>query len=411
MSVRRVFCCPVGKENVLRLRLLVVALASLSFSAPVFCGDDVAEEYKAPEKADLYAGDIHAVLDGRKGSLGLFLSPGSGSERSVLSTLGDSESAVFSVVVDGREYRMGSPSVKKTISASGSELCKIDFTDGRRFVSSVELVPLDSGRTLEIRFSVINTDGKARKIMMRTMFDTVLGENSDAHFATGTGRHLFSEMQFDAAAMKRAGGIRSSDARTSVAFGFNGLIPNYTIVANRDVLRRILGKRSAVPRAEDGRSFSGVNSLSNSALAFFWGPFVLEPGVMKTVSVVVSMSDSGEAKSSVEGEAMQEDDSAAVEEPPAAETPVPEEKGVSEGAQQPEPKAEEPPAEIQEKTRPSVDFIVTQVKDYQLDPVYIQGLVDRINALQSGKEKAVDKDEIKRLNAELDAILDKLNSK
>ena len=56
--------------------------------------------------------------------------------------------------------------------------------------------------------------------------------------------------------------------------------------------------------------------------------------------------------------------------------------------------------------RTNVEFIVPPIRDYQLDPEYIQQLIDKIDSLQSSKD--VNKKEIMRLNAELDAILEKL---
>ena len=56
--------------------------------------------------------------------------------------------------------------------------------------------------------------------------------------------------------------------------------------------------------------------------------------------------------------------------------------------------------------RTDVEFIVKNIRDYQLDPVYIQDLIDRIDALQS--EKKVDRKKVAQLNAELDAILERL---
>ena len=53
-----------------------------------------------------------------------------------------------------------------------------------------------------------------------------------------------------------------------------------------------------------------------------------------------------------------------------------------------------------------MDFIIPPIKDYQLDPGYIQDLIDRIDALQSSEH--VDQKTISHLNAELDAILEKL---
>ena len=56
--------------------------------------------------------------------------------------------------------------------------------------------------------------------------------------------------------------------------------------------------------------------------------------------------------------------------------------------------------------RTDVEFVVPPIKDYQLDPEYIQRLIDRIDSLQSSDN--VNPVEVSHLNAELDAILEKL---
>ena len=53
------------------------------------------------------------------------------------------------------------------------------------------------------------------------------------------------------------------------------------------------------------------------------------------------------------------------------------------------------------------DFNLMPIYDYQLDPEYIQALIDRINELQANPDQT-NPEEIFRLNAELDAILAKL---
>ncbi|MBQ3825396.1 MAG: hypothetical protein II811_04605, partial [Spirochaetaceae bacterium] len=52
---------------------------------------------------------------------------------------------------------------------------------------------------------------------------------------------------------------------------------------------------------------------------------------------------------------------------------------------------------------------VREVSDWQLDPVYIQSLLDRISELQA--DGSVDKNEIRQLSEELDAIYSKLRQK
>ena len=63
-----------------------------------------------------------------------------------------------------------------------------------------------------------------------------------------------------------------------------------------------------------------------------------------------------------------------------------------------------------EVKKPEVDFIIPPVDDYQLNPEYIQNLINRINSLQSNPE-FVDRNEIKQLNAELDAIMKKIRQR
>ena len=50
-----------------------------------------------------------------------------------------------------------------------------------------------------------------------------------------------------------------------------------------------------------------------------------------------------------------------------------------------------------------------EITDSQLDPVYIQSLLDRIASLK--EDGSVDKSEIRRLSDELDAIFLKLRQK
>lgn len=56
---------------------------------------------------------------------------------------------------------------------------------------------------------------------------------------------------------------------------------------------------------------------------------------------------------------------------------------------------------------PEVKFDVNSIDTSQLNPVYVQGLIDKINSLESVNNN-IDRAEILRLHAELDAIIEKL---
>ena len=59
---------------------------------------------------------------------------------------------------------------------------------------------------------------------------------------------------------------------------------------------------------------------------------------------------------------------------------------------------------------PEVKFDLNSITAEKLNPSYVQGLLERINSLESGAEN-LDRAEILRLHAELDAIMEKLRQR
>ncbi|MBR4599796.1 MAG: hypothetical protein IKO39_07095, partial [Treponema sp.] len=136
-----------------------------------------------------------------------------------------------------------------------------------------------------------------------------------------------------------------------------------------------------------GRGFSNIRGYDDSGIMLDWPDAILAPG-QKTESVFYIAAASHEEfpRGLIYADNLL----------------LPEEGSENEGEQE---KAEVKSNENAEK-RTDVEFIVPPIKDYQLDPEYIQQLIDKIDSLQSSKD--VNKKEIMRLNAELDAILEKL---
>ncbi len=168
-----------------------------------------------------------------------------------------------------------------------------------------------------------------------------------------------------------------------MGFAFEKDFPSAT-VANRDVLLREFSREGGI-RFLTGRSFSSATSYLNSAIAFSWDDFILEKGASKTFPIYISI---GKVKQNVVVRYVEI------------------EKNEEENPVQTVEKSDEKQESSEEKT--NVDFTVSNLKDYQLDPAYIQSLIDRISLIRSGAVEPIDQAEIQRLNAELDAILARL---
>ena len=69
-------------------------------------------------------------------------------------------------------------------------------------------------------------------------------------------------------------------------------------------------------------------------------------------------------------------------------------------------KASEP---AEKKDVEEVPFDVSTVKKEQLDPAYVQSLLDRINSLEDS-DSSIDQANLLKLNAELDAIINAIRN-
>lgn len=256
-----------------------------------------------------------------------------------------------------------------------------------------------------------NVSDKKHSVAVRLLLDTVLGENTTSHFYGVRGFRINSEYRFSKQEVPYIRYILSTDEDTSVQVMVSGegISPLETVtVANPDFLRR-LGWDDPVTKK---RSFNSANSYNNSAIMLEWPAAELEPKQNVTNDFYLfTATDGAKCKGIlyIDGEDEPEDNSYTPEVliPPVKEKPEPPAAKPVKKVEKTDKSKFPPKLSAAKDKKPKEDFVVPPVREYQLDPQYIQNLIDKIDSLQSDS-KNVNKAEVDRLNAELDAIFNTL---
>lgn len=340
-----------------------------------------------PEKTyELKRGKLRITLKGSTGSFNIYARGEDTPETAVLTKYDGSSSSYFSAKIGSTSYRLNQDAgVTRELRklGTGAQLAytvekKVQIVVGFEPISSVLGAPEDLVRVTVYMTNISKTPSD---IAIKALFDTILGEGTDYHFITSTGVKIKGEKQF--ATMKNERSVISSNGRTSVQFVLFGdtvSAPEWVSFSNRDSLV----KGPWVPVIVDSRSFNTVLAYNNSALTVNWSSEKIKSGETSTISFYIAVATDSQMPNGL----------AFVD---SLSTPTKEESVEI---------REEPKKQLDLK-KPDVDFVLPPITDNQLDPVYIQNLIDRINALQSDPA-TVDRVEVRQLNAELDAILEKI---
>ena len=337
------------------------------------------------------ADNVRLVLNGKTGTFRIDAVDEMKRNVPVLST-GDSGSSSYFVIRKGKkEYKLDlksgiTPSCRKT-----EDSCQFVYPIMNTAQVVLDLKPLSSvadGKKdmVEVTLYVTNLTSKDDVFSCKALFDTVLGEGLKKHFETKNFKSITSEKQFSDFSKEKW--IKSGDGETSVQFILAGKgisMPEFVTVANRDFLSR----SNWIPTAVDSRSFNSVLSLNNSALCLNWPDFNLAPKETKSIRFYIAVGSNGlEPGGNVFLSFLGEEDS------------VPESTAE---------KVTEKKTEAKTYADEGGDDIIIspdEITEEQLDSEYIQDLLNRIDSFVA--EDGKDEVELKRLNAELDAILEKL---
>lgn len=347
--------------------------------------------YIPEKKLDVNAGKIRLSLrGGNTSSFNVYAKGESKTETALFSSYDSSRSTFFVANVNGVPFRLNKDAgVVKELRrlASGAQLAYIIEKKAQIVLDFVPVASVLGTPEDMVRVTVYSTnisDSVYEEIEIKAVFDTILGEGTDCHFATSSGLKINGEMQFDS--FKKERSIFSGNGNVSLQIILDGkaVTPVEKVsFANRNVLMN----SPWIPVIATGKSFNSVLAYNNSAVAVNWPVHKLKPGETGTIVFYIAC---GTDKMLPNGLFFVD----ALEKSPQSE-------GIS---------IESVKKEELEVKKPEVDFIIPPVDDYQLNPEYIQNLINRINSLQSNPE-FVDRNEIKQLNAELDAIMKKIRQR
>lgn len=342
--------------------------------------------YVPEKKYSIDTGSLKLEFNGRAGSFNILARDEKNRLHPLLSQFQASDSTAFFAKIGEVSYQLNKASaVKKELRRlnSGVQLAYtvdkkaqvvLDFTT----VASVLGTPDDM-----VKISVYSTNltETPMELTLKAVFDTILGEGSDHHFITTAGTYYDGDRQLTS--MRKDRSIISTNGVTSVQFlldGFTIQSPEFVSFSNITSLL----KGPWVPVVENNRSFNNITAYNNSALGVNWPVQKIKSG--ETVSFCFYIASGVDKK-------------------------MPNGLAFIDSLEDEKNKAEVYVEEINKKEvelkKPEVDFVLPPVTDKQLDPVYIQNLINRINALQSDPE-TVDRQEVRMLNAELDAIMEKI---
>ncbi len=332
---------------------------------------------------------IRVELFGKSGTFNIYCLSAEEKEKPLFSCSDLSDSTGFLLKVDETVYRLNKDKrVHRELRhfENGAQLvyttdANVRFIIDFSFEASLEDKPAD---IIKISTYVINLSNTTHWIGLKGIFDTSCGEVAAVHFTTDAGSRIRNECAFSEKDIVKERTVVSSDGIVSFQFVLDGRIVSpvdSVIFANVDELYRM----NWDPLIRKGRGFTNNRSYDNSALMIKWPGFTSEADTKTENTFYIAVADNGES--------------------PRGLFHVDKLPKTNDSDSEKQNKEPEPKSPNRDK-RTGVDFIIPPIRDYQLDPAYIQDLIDKIDALQSSDN--VDQKTISRLNAELDAILEKL---
>lgn len=243
---------------------------------------------------------------------------------------------------------------------------------------------------LNLQVKITNDSKKIQNFALKGVFDTYFGEKTITHFSTKLNPIIVKEMNISNLA--EYAWIKSSDSIRSVQFNFFSKAnePTQVRLANKDLLL----VQDWDSNGLSGRSFNSVYSYNNSAIALYWPVKRLAYQGSSECRLSISFAQNGLL--------------------PFSKDPLAEEEKALE-----EEVCEEEKLHQTKKTKleTSVDDRSVQAENpyaytkpitkEQLDTAYIEALLAKIEALEND-DTNIDRTELLKLNAELDAILDML---
>ena len=388
--------------------------------APAAVDEYTGWSYAPVSKYDETRSCVRLTLNGRRGAFGLYAVSPNGKRIPLLSRYDGFSRSYFTLRVGRKEYKLkyaGGVKSEARSTASGGQLA---YTIPKKayFVADFSFPETNttevSDDVLRVTLYTVNLGTTPQVFSVKGIFDTVLGETSGKHFFTGDKEDIKTQLQFPD--MSTDKWVCSSNDKAAIEFLLQGgdiTRPQYVTLSTMDSL-----EASWVPSALESKSFSSSRSYNDSGVAVNWAPLYLQPQEMGTITFYISIAEGVVPIYAGRKPANQEflDAMASggysystVSAPPAQEqAPEQEVQDAADHSAEATAGTAAGTAAAAEEVRHELSPAAQAVTEEQLDPEYIQNLIDYIESIQSGED--IDEEELRSLNEELDAIFEKLRS-
>ena len=384
-------------------------------------GEGVFSKKTISKKVD----NIKMLLKGKIGSFQLYAVDSYGAEVPLLAGYDEFTSSFVSLLVDKKEYRL-SDKIGIIIGArekeDGAQLVYV-VQDVARVLLDFTCIPATSdyaANVLRVDVFVENKGKETKNFGIKNVLDTYLGEHEHVHFTAGDGKFYNHEIQYRK--MNKLKWIYSGNSKAGMQVLLEGAditSPEVLSLSNKDVL----ALPAWIPDLVEGRPFDSVFSYNNSAICMNWENLKIKPNEEKQITYYIAFTTKNQPL--VGEEFLKYFGQVGGYNPVSSERKNSGSRKISEWTEDEVLSAESKANAVKAKSSKElpvekVDVVVADekkdsnvqvdeksIEKEKLNYEYIQQLVDKINKLESSNS-SIDKNELFRLNTELDIILDKL---
>lgn len=357
-------------------------------------------KYAVEKTVSAENGDVRIRARGDNGTFSLCTINSKGKEVPLLSSL-ESDSLSFFVMKVGRaHYTLNSKGGVSSEARKTEKGVQLAYTIGKKAYCVLDFTfpnadaPDSLQNIVRVTMYTVNIGETPQSFALKGVFDTVLGEISGKHFSTAANEKLNRQKQFHT--MKDDKWIRSSNSNTAVQFMLDGegiSEPEVVSVTSAKLLTKYW-----IPEVVEGKGFSSPSSYNNSGICINWKTAYLNPQEMDVKVFYLSIAE-GVAPVYAGKEPAGIEFLSALENKTDIFTSLVAEK---------EPVVENETSEDADSSVPELSPAALAVTEEQLDPEYIQNLIDYIESIKS--EEDIETEEYISLNEELDAIFERLRS-
>ena len=377
------------------------------------------------KKINHTVGNIKLYLNGKLGTYNISVLDDKAVAYNVLETYDECTSSFFSLLIGTKEYKLSDKtgiSVAARSTENGGQLLYsvqklanviVDFSCIKSEAQKAEDI-------VQVTVSVQNITKRLEAYGIKAVLDTVLGERFSAHFYDKE-KLINYELQVKNFDDLKSISSKNSKAAMEVLFACaDASVPEVFSLANKDVFTL----SGWIPPCGDGKPFDSVFSYNNSAVGLNWSPVKVNPEESFSVKFYIALSTDGRPSPGEEFvklyEKKQEElkEAERLEKESKADDHVQSKNGaennnvyknIVSSESESVKKVPKPSVQSEKKTQNSSlpeEKSLKPVSKSQLDPVYIQKLIDKIEKLDPNS--TLERSEFLLLNDELDSIIEAL---